>query len=106
MMICAGAFFLTKAGLLQDKVATSHNGSLGELQKLRNRHDGTKIVRQHYVDIGDVNGMRVIVSGRITSGFDVTLYLIEVQQGVEVAERARTVMDTTWRSEALLFGTF
>ncbi|KAK4495029.1 hypothetical protein PRZ48_013356 [Zasmidium cellare] len=104
--ICAGVFFLAEEGLLKGKVATSHYSALGDIQKLCDRHGGTKIVRQHYVDVGDVDGLRVIVSGGITSGFDAALYLVEVQQGFEVAEGARAVMYAWWRREALPFGTF
>ncbi|KAF2170444.1 hypothetical protein M409DRAFT_19266 [Zasmidium cellare ATCC 36951] len=106
LTICAGVFFLAEAGLLVNKVATSHYFSLRDLQKLCDRHGETKIVRQHYVDVGDVGGTRVVVSGGITSGFDATLYLVEMQQGLGVAEKARAVLDAGWRREALPFGTF
>ena len=104
--ICAGVFFLAQTGMLVDRVVTGHYASLGELKKLCEKHGGSHVVRQHYVDSGLVGGVRVIVSGGITSGFDATLYLIELQHGVGVAEKARATMDAHWRREALPFGTF
>lgn len=104
--ICAGVFFLAQTGLLAGRVVTGHYASLGELKKICEKHGGSHVVRQHYVNSGVVQGTRIIVSGGITSGFDATLYLIELQHGLVVAEKARATMDAHWRREALPFGTF
>ena len=105
MSICAGSFFLAQAGILKGKSATGHPFFLAELGKLCDRNGGSNVVRQHYVDAGTIaTGTRIITSGGITSGFDSTLYMVEQQQGIECAEKARAIMDADWRREALPAG--
>lgn len=104
LSICAAAFFLAETGVLTGKVATCHYASLPELQKFCNRYGGTHLVRQHYVDVGNVNGLDIVVSGGITSGFDATLYVVEKLMGFDLAEKSRATMDALWRREALPHG--
>lgn len=105
MSICAGSFFLAQAGLLRGKSVTGHPFFLAELKKLCDRNGGSNVLRQHYVDAGTLDtGTRIITSGGITSGFDSTLYLVELEQGLACAEKARAIMDTNWRREALPAG--
>ena len=107
MSICAGSFFLAAASLLKGKVATAHPFSLPELRKLCDKHGGSTVVRQHYVDAGlSDNGIGLIVSGGITSGFDAALYLVEKEQGYPMSERVRAVMDAEYRREALPYGIY
>lgn len=104
--ICSDVFFLAQTGLLAGRIVTGHYASLGELKTICEKHGGSRVVRQHYVTSGVVQGTRIIVCGGITRGFDATLYLIELQHGLLVAEKARATMDAHWRREALPFGTF
>lgn len=95
---------LASVGVLAGRRATTHYGLLSQLQELCDKHGQTEISRKRYVDGGFLEtGTRVITSGGITSGFDVSLYVIELLCGYACAERAADVLDYQWRrSEALV----
>jgi transcriptional regulator GlxA family with amidase domain len=73
--VCTGAMLLASAGLLKNRPATTNRGALDELGAM-----GAKVVRARVVDHGDI-----ITAGGITSGLDLTLWLVERFLGTETA---------------------
>jgi transcriptional regulator GlxA family with amidase domain len=65
--VCTGAMLLAAAGLLKNRPATTNQGALDALAAT-----GAQVVRARVVDDGDV-----ITAGGITSGLDLTLWLVE-----------------------------
>jgi len=84
--VCAGAFLLAEAGLLDGKQATTHWQRTDELAR---RHPG---VRVDPAPIYTQDG-RVFTSGGATAGFDLALALVEQDLGFEIAQQvARTLV--------------
>ena len=79
--VCTGSLVYAAAGLLRDRPATTHWGSLDLLAKL----DPTIDVRPdaRYVDDGDV-----VTSAGVSAGIDMALHLVDRLAGTE---RARSV---------------
>jgi transcriptional regulator GlxA family with amidase domain len=65
--VCTGAMLLAAAGLLKNRPATTNHGALEELAAA-----GAQVVPARVVDDGDV-----ITAGGVTSGLDLTLWLVE-----------------------------
>ncbi|GAA1764737.1 GlxA family transcriptional regulator [Luedemannella helvata] len=79
--VCAGAFALARAGLLDGRRATTHH----ELQEcLATRHRRVSVVR----DVLFVTDGRVVTSAGIASGIDLALHLVAVRHGPALAARA------------------
>jgi len=84
--ICAGAFALGRAGLLDGRRCTTHH-SLQD--QLATRHPGATVVR----DVLYVEEQRVVTSAGIASGIDLALHLVATRHGPGVAARvARTMV--------------
>jgi transcriptional regulator GlxA family with amidase domain len=84
--VCAGAFALAAAGLLDGRRATTHHDVQDELAR---RHPGVHVVR----DVLFVTDGRVSTSAGIASGIDLALHLVAVDHGPAVAGRvARTLV--------------
>lgn len=73
--VCTGSMLVAKAGLIQDRPATTHHGALGEL-----RACGTKVSNARVVDDGDL-----ITAGGVTSGLDLALWVVERFFGAQIA---------------------
>jgi transcriptional regulator GlxA family with amidase domain len=74
--VCTGAMLLAAAGLLKNRSATTNRGALEELSAM-----GAQVVRARVVDDGDI-----ITAGGITSGMDLTLWLVERFLGAQTAQ--------------------
>ena len=90
--VCTGAMLLAAAGLLKNRPATTHHGALDELGAA-----GAQVIRARVVDDGDV-----ITAGGITSGLDLTLWLVERFFGAETAHVIEEQLEyerrgTVWR---------
>ena len=84
--VCAGAFLLAEAGLLDGKRATTHWQRTDELAR---RHPG---VRVDPAPIYAQDG-RIFTSGGATAGFDLALSLVERDLGFAIAQEvARTLV--------------
>ncbi len=78
--VCTGAFFFAKAGLLQNKSATTFHS---ELERLKLEFPSTKIIDGvKYVDTGDV-----ITAAGVSSGIDGALYVVQKISGKEEADK-------------------
>jgi len=84
--VCAGAFLLAEAGLLDGKRATTHWQRTDELAR---RHPGVQVdPAPIYTQDG-----RVFTSGGATAGFDLALSLVERDLGFKIAQQvARTLV--------------
>lgn len=80
--VCTGSLVLAAAGLLHDRPATTHWGSLDLLAEL----DPTIEVRpdDRFVDSGDI-----ITSSGVSAGIDMALHLVVRLVGVERAREVR-----------------
>ena len=84
--VCAGAFLLAEAGLLDGKRATTHWQRTGELAR---RHPD---VRVDPAPIYTQDG-RIFTSGGATAGFDLALSLVERDLGFAIAQEvAKTLV--------------
>ena len=84
--ICAGAFALGRAGLLDGRRCTTHHEVQDELAR---RHRAARVVRDVLYVVDD----RVVTSAGIASGIDVALHLVATRHGPAAAARvARTLV--------------
>ncbi len=83
LSVCSGALLLAKAGLLDGLAATTHHGALDELRAINSSI--TIDCSQRFIDNG-----RIIVSGGISAGIDMSLHVVARLLGKEQAlETAR-----------------
>jgi transcriptional regulator GlxA family with amidase domain len=84
--VCTGALVLHKAGFLEGKSATTHWGSIPELQNLGG---DTKVVTdQRWVHDGNV-----ITAAGVSAGIDMSLYLISLLKDPATAKRVQQMME-------------
>lgn len=77
--VCTGSFLLAEAGLLADKPATTHWGSV---QRMRDDFPGLEVRENvRWVDAGPV-----ITSAGVSAGIDMALHVLERLYGSEVAQ--------------------
>lgn len=90
LSVCTGSLPLAKAGLLDGLEATTHHDNLDELAALVN--EDTSIIRdKRYVDTG-----KIIMSGGVSAGIDMSLYVIQKLYGDEVLAKTLTEMEYPW----------
>jgi len=86
LSVCTGALLLAKAGLLEGLKATTHHRAFEILTELA---PNTEIVRdERFVDNG-----KVITSGGISAGIDMSLYVVELIYGKEAAQKTAAYME-------------
>lgn len=74
--VCTGGMLVATAGLLKGRPATTHHLALEDL-----RETGAEIVNARVVDDGDI-----ITAGGVTSGLDMTLWLLERYSTPDIAQ--------------------
>ena len=84
--VCTGALVLHKAGFLDGKRATTHWGSIAELQNL----GGTTTVVNDERWVHDGN---VITAAGVSAGIDMALYLISLLKDPATAKRVQQMME-------------
>ncbi|MGD1897789.1 MAG: DJ-1/PfpI family protein [Phormidesmis sp.] len=89
LSVCTGALLLAKIGLLSDKVATTHHGAIAQLTEMLSPEQVHPEAR-----IAD-NGS-LILSGGISAGIDMSLYVVAKLLGLEVAEETAKYMEYRW----------
>lgn len=89
LSVCTGALILAKAGLLEGRKATTHHGAIDSLRTLAPH---TEVTHDRIVDNGDL-----ILSGGISAGIDMSLYVVAKLLGREVAIETATYMEYDWR---------
>lgn len=89
LSVCTGALILAKAGLLEGRRATTHHQAIDSLRQLA---PNTEVTLDRIVDNGDL-----ILSGGISAGIDMSLYVVAKLLGREVAIETATYMEYDWR---------
>jgi transcriptional regulator GlxA family with amidase domain len=89
LSVCSGALLLAKAGLLDGLTATTHHGALDELRLINPnvRVDDTR----RFVDNG-----RIIASGGISAGIDMSLHVVSRLLGYGQALETAKYMEYEW----------
>lgn len=96
MSVCAGAFLLARAGLLDGRAATTHHAFLDRIGRDFPQIDVRRGVRY-------VEGPRIATAAGLTSGIDLALRVVERYFGTGVAERTAQYMEhesDAWRGNA------
>ncbi|WP_442786450.1 DJ-1/PfpI family protein [Leptothoe sp. PORK10 BA2] len=93
--VCTGAMLVAGAGLLKGRPAITHHVAIEEL-----RAAGAEIINARVVDDGDI-----VTAGGVTSGLDLTLWLIERYLSIQIAHEVEKEMEyerrgTVWRRSA------
>ena len=78
MSVCTGAEFLSKAGLLNNRSATTHSGAIDLLQELTPKAKFVKDVR--YVEDG-----KIITTAGVSAGIDGALHVVAKLKGMREA---------------------
>lgn len=87
--VCTGAFLLGRAGLLDGLQATTHREDIADLQ--RAFPQARIVADSRWVDEG-----RIVTSGGISAGIDMSLHLVERLAGRELALRTARQMEYRW----------
>jgi transcriptional regulator GlxA family with amidase domain len=86
LSVCTGALLLAKAGLLEGLSATTHHKALELLRELA--PNTTVVENQRFVDNG-----KIITSGGIAAGIDMSLYVVSKLLGKQKAEQTAKHME-------------
>ena len=86
LSVCTGSLLLAKAGLLEGLAATTHHRALELLRELA--PNTTIIENQRFVDNG-----KIITSGGISAGIDMSLYVVSKLLGTAQAEKTAEHME-------------
>lgn len=81
--VCTGAMLVAAAGLLKGRPATTHHDAIADLKAM-----GTEIIQARVVDDGDI-----LTAGGVTSGLDLTLWLLEKYLGAQVAHQVEQELE-------------
>ena len=92
LSVCTGALVLGAAGLLNGLEATTHHGALDELRRWA---PAAKVLP----DARIVDNGRVILSGGISAGIDMSLHVVARLLGMEQARETARYMEYDWRPE-------
>jgi transcriptional regulator GlxA family with amidase domain len=88
--VCTGALLLAKAGLLENKRATTHWAALDLLAAVQTEERVERGVR--FVDAGSI-----ITSAGVAAGIDMALHVVQRICGPEVADETARYIDTPRR---------
>ena len=92
LSVCTGSLVLARAGLLDGLKATTHHTAL---DRLKREAPQTHVVNDsRFVDNG-----RVITSGGISAGIDMSLYVVHNLLGGERLQKTLDEMEYTWSPE-------
>jgi transcriptional regulator GlxA family with amidase domain len=95
LSVCTGALILAKAGLLEQRSATTHHGAIEELRAIAPH---TQVLPdQRIVDNGNL-----ILSGGISAGIDMSLYVVAKLLGKTQALETAAYMEYDWRASAAI----
>ncbi len=92
--VCTGAFLLAKAGLLQNKKATTHWEDIEDLKRIFpdvNVEAGVRWVEQG----------KIVTSAGISAGIDMSLHLVARLKGRELAQKTARQMDFEWQQSGI-----
>jgi len=90
LSVCSGARILAKSGLLDGLEATTHHEVIEHLRELAPHTTVRENVR--FVDTG-----RIMTSGGISAGIDLSFYVVDKLLGEEVAAKTARYMEYAWK---------
>lgn len=90
LSVCSGARILAKSGLLDGLEATTHHEVIEHLRELAPRTTVRENVR--FVDSG-----RIMTSGGISAGIDLSFHVVGKLLGEEVAAKTARYMEYDWK---------
>lgn len=93
--VCTGAFLLAQAGVITDQTVTTHWEDQGDLKAKFPNLTVKPDVR--WVDLG-----RVVTSGGISAGIDMSLRLVEKLKGREIALKTAKQMEFDWNEDGVV----
>lgn len=95
LSVCTGAFILARAGLLDEKTATTWYGALDNLEK---QFPNINVQRgSRFVDNG-----QVVTTAGVSAGIDGSLHVVARLLGRHVADRTAEYMEYRWTPEPYL----
>lgn len=89
LSVCTGALILAKAGLLKGLSATTHHNAINLLKEIA--PDTTVYEDKRFVDNG-----RIILSGGISAGIDMSFYIVAKLLGETQASETAFHMEYDW----------
>lgn len=98
LSVCTGALLLAKIGALEGMVATTHQGAIAQLTEMLSPEQVHPEAR-----IAD-NG-QIVLSGGISAGIDMSLYVVAQLLGMEQALETAAYMEYDWNPEQLKVAT-
>jgi transcriptional regulator GlxA family with amidase domain len=90
LSVCTGSLLLAKAGLLHGLSATTHHKAIELLKTLA--PNTTVLSKRRFIDNG-----KIITSGGISAGIDMSLYVVGKILGEQEAEATAAYMEYDWR---------
>lgn len=94
LSVCTGALLLAKIGVLEGKVATTHQGAIAQLSEMLSP-------AQVHPEARIADNGNIVLSGGISAGIDMSLYVVAKLLGLAQAKETATYMEYDWRNEAL-----
>ena len=94
LSVCTGALLLAKIGALEGKVATTHQGAIAQLAEMLSPE-------QVYPEARIADNENIILSGGISAGIDMSLYVVAKILGIEKAKETAEYMEYDWNYEQL-----
>lgn len=98
--VCTGSLILAASGILANRTVTTHHMFYDMCKEMADEAAGgegksnTNVVNKRWVDAGQSDaGARIVNAGGVTSGFDASLYIVELVAGKEAAEWAAEVVE-------------
>jgi transcriptional regulator GlxA family with amidase domain len=92
LSVCTGALLLAKAGLLEGLKATTHQSAIELLKEVA--PNTTIQTNKRFVDNG-----KIILSAGISTGIDMSLYVVAKLLGKEQALQTAHYMEYNWKPE-------
>ncbi|MGD1865919.1 MAG: DJ-1/PfpI family protein [Phormidesmis sp.] len=89
LSVCTGALLLAKLGLLKDKVATTHQGAIDQLSEMLS-------AEQVHPEARIADNENIVLSGGISAGIDMSLYVVAKLLGLEAAQETAQYMEYDW----------
>jgi transcriptional regulator GlxA family with amidase domain len=90
LSVCTGALLLAKAGLLEGLTATTHHSAINLLKEVA--PNTTIQTNKRFVDNG-----KIILSAGISTGIDMSLYVVAKLLGKEQAQKTAQYMEYDWK---------
>lgn len=94
LSVCTGALLLARIGLLEGMVATTHRGAIAQLVEMLP-------TSQVHPEARIADNGHIVLSGGISAGIDMSLYVVAQLLGLEKAEETAFYMEYDWSYEQL-----